>query len=80
MRKEATATEPERIEGIPVHIDIKGTFSDPDPVPDIPAMLAEAAARLTEKNKAKIDREIDKLDKKYGVGNLLKGLLNKIQK
>jgi AsmA protein len=72
VRKEATATEPEKIEGIPLHIDIDGTFSHPTYTLDIASML-------TEKNKAKIEREIDKLDKKYGVGNLLKGLLNKIQ-
>ena len=73
VRKEATETEPERIEGIPVHIDIGGTFSHP-------AYTLDIASMLTEKNRAKIDREIDKLDKKYGVGSLLKGLLNKIQK
>jgi len=72
LKREATATEPEKIKGLPVTVDIAGTFTKPVYTLDVKTML-------TEKNKAKIEKQIDKLDKKYGVGGLLKGLLNKLE-
>lgn len=72
VRREATETEPEKIKGLPVIVDITGSFAKPVYTLDVKSML-------TEKNKAKIEKQIDKLDKKYGVGGLLKGLLNKLE-
>ncbi len=73
LKREATATTPEKIKGLPVIVDITGTF-------DKPVYTLDVKSMLTEKNKAKIEKQIDKLDKKYGVGGLLKGLLNKLEK
>lgn len=63
------ATEPEQVKGA-VAINIAGTLSKPSYTIDI-------ASLLTDKNKAKVEKLIDKLDKKIGpgLGNLLKGLL-----
>jgi len=65
----ATATEPEQVKGA-VAIEIAGTLSKPTYMIDI-------ASLLTDKNKAKIDKLINKIDKKLGpgLGDLLKGLL-----
>ncbi len=65
----ATATEPEQVKGA-MAINITGTLSKPSYTIDI-------ASLLTDKNKAKIDKLINKLDKKLGpgLGNLLKGIL-----
>jgi AsmA protein len=64
-----TATEPEQVKGA-MAINITGTLSKPSYTIDI-------ASLLTDKNKAKIDKLINKLDKKLGpgLGNLLKGIL-----
>jgi len=64
-----TATEPEQVKGA-MAINIAGTLSKPSYTIDI-------ASLLTDKNKAKIDKLINKLDKKLGpgLGNLLKGIL-----
>lgn len=63
------AEEPEQVKGAAT-INIAGTLSNPSYSIDI-------ASLLTDKNKAKIDKLINKLDKKLGsgVGNLLKGFL-----
>ena len=63
------AAEPEQVKGSAV-INIAGTLSKPSYTIDI-------ASLLTEKNKAKIDKLINKLDKKLGsgVGDLLKNFL-----
>jgi len=65
----ATATEPEQVKGA-VAINIAGTLSKPTYTIDI-------ASLLTDKNKAKIDKLINKIDKKLGpgLGDLLKGFL-----
>lgn len=66
---DAAATEPEQAKGA-MTINIAGTLSNPSYTIDI-------ASLLTDKNKAKIDKLINKLDKKLGpgLGNLLKGFL-----
>ena len=71
LKAEATAAEPEQIKGA-VAINIDGTLSKPTYSIDI-------ASLLTDKNKAKIEKLINKIDKKLGpgVGDLLKGFLNK---
>ncbi|MDO9267692.1 MAG: AsmA family protein [Methylobacter sp.] len=69
LDSEATATEPEQVKGA-VAIDVAGTLSNP-------TYTINIASLLTDKNKAKVEKLIDKLDKKIGpgLGNLLKGLL-----
>ena len=66
---DADATEPEQVKGA-MTINIAGTLSKPSYTIDI-------ASLLTDKNKAKIDKLINKLDKKIGpgLGDLLKGIL-----
>ncbi len=72
LKREASATEPEKIKGIPIAINVGGTFSKPTYTLDIVAML-------TEKNKEKINATKDKLLKKLdeklgpGVSDLIKG-------
>jgi AsmA protein len=72
IKREATATKSEKIKGIPIAINIGGTFSKPSYTLDLVSML-------TEKNKAKINEKKDellkKLDKKLGPGvsDLIKG-------
>ncbi|KAF3978073.1 MAG: AsmA family protein [Methylococcales symbiont of Iophon sp. n. MRB-2018] len=73
IKTEATATKSEKIKGIPIAINIAGTFTNPSYKLDLVAMLAE-------KNKEKINKKKDallkKLDEKLGSGisDLLKGL------
>jgi len=75
LKKLATETEPENIKGVPLVVNIGGSLSKPTYTLDIAAMLIE-------KNRAKIDKKIDKvieklnLDEKLGPGinNLIKGL------
>jgi AsmA protein len=69
LDSDAAATEPEQIKGA-VIINIAGTLSQPSYTIDITSLL-------TDKNKAKIDKLINKLDKKlgHGLGDLLKGFL-----
>ncbi len=66
---DSDATEPDQFKGA-VAINIAGTISQP-------SYTINIASLLTDKNKAKIDKLINKLDKKLGpgLGNLLKGLL-----
>lgn len=70
----ATATEPEKIKGIPIILDVGGTFSEPTYTLDVAAMLMD-------KNKEKINKEAEKIFKKLdeklgpGVGDLLKSFL-----
>jgi len=67
----ATATEPEQIKSN-IAINISGTLSNP-------SYSIDVASLLTDKNKAKIEKLINKIDKKLGpgVGDLLKGFLRK---
>ena len=73
IKREATETEPEKIKGIPIAINIGGTFSRPSYRVDITSIVVE-------KNKAKIEEKkqelIEKLDKELGpgAGDLLKKL------
>ncbi|MDO9423682.1 MAG: AsmA family protein [Methylobacter sp.] len=71
LNADATAGEPEQIKGAAA-IHIAGTFSKPSYSIDI-------ASLLTDKNKAKIDKLINKIDKKLGpgVGDLLKNFLKR---
>ena len=66
IRKEATDTEPEKIEGVPVIIDVGGTFEKPSYTLNINEMIPE-------KKKKEL---LDKVEKKFGkdVSNLLKKL------
>ncbi|MEO1879322.1 MAG: AsmA-like C-terminal region-containing protein, partial [Methylococcales bacterium] len=72
LRKPATETEDEKIKGIPITINVGGTFSNP-------AYSVDMIAMLTAKNKEKINKKKDewlkKLDKKLGpdVRDLIKG-------
>jgi AsmA protein len=65
LRTIATATQPEKIEGVPVVVKVGGTFSKPTYTLDIAAMLME-------KNKDKINKKkdelLEKLDEKLGPG------------
>ena len=65
----AAATEPEQVKGA-VAINVDGTLSKPIYTIDLESLL-------TDKNKAKIDKLINKIDKKLGsgVGDLLKNIL-----
>ena len=66
---DSDATEPEQVKGA-VTINIAGTL-------DKPSYTIDIASLLTDKNKAKIDKLINKLDKKLGpgLGDLLRGIL-----
>jgi AsmA protein len=66
---DSEATQPEQVKGA-ITINIAGTLSQPSYMIDI-------ASLLTDKNKTKIDKLINKLDKKLGpgLGDLLKGIL-----
>ena len=83
IKTKATATEAEQLTDTPININIAGTFAEPNYSVDL-------AAILNDKNKAKIERFIDKnqnkindithkIDKKIGpgLGDFLKGLLKK---
>lgn len=73
LKNKASGSEPEKIEGIPVAVNIGGTFSNPTYSLDIKSML-------TDENKAKFEEKkqklLKKLDKKLGPGasDLLKRL------
>jgi AsmA protein len=71
LNTDKTAADPEQIKGSAT-ILIAGTLDNPSYTIDI-------ASLLTDKNKEKIDKLINKIDKKIGpgVGNLLKNLLHK---
>jgi AsmA protein len=61
IKAKATATEPEQFHDTPIAIKISGTFSKP-------IYMLDAKSLLTGKNKAKINKLLDKLDKKLGPG------------
>jgi len=65
----AAATEPEQVKGA-VAINVAGTL-------DKPLYTVDLASLLTDKNKAKVEKLINKIDKKLGsgVGDLLKNFL-----
>ncbi|WP_262965320.1 AsmA family protein [Methylobacter psychrophilus] len=79
----ATATEPEQLHDTPINIAIAGTFSKPTYTLDVAALLTDEnkakIEKFIDKNQEKIDNIADKIDKKLGpgVGDLLKGLFKK---
>ncbi len=72
LKKAASKTQPEKIKGLPIIINIAGSFSKPSYTLDLVAMF-------TEKNKEKINKKKDELLKKLdeklgpGVSDLIKG-------
>jgi len=66
---DANAAEPEQVKGA-VAINVAGTL-------DKPLYTIDLESLLTDKNKAKVEKLINKIDKKIGpgLGNLLKGIL-----
>lgn len=77
LKRAATETEAERIRGIPLAVDIGGTFAEPSYQLDIEAMLkAKYKAKLDKKINKEKDKLLKKLDEKLGpgVGDILKGL------
>ena len=69
LNGDETAAEPDQVKAA-VAINIAGTFSKPSYTIDIESLL-------TDKNKAKIEKLVDKIDKRLGpgLGNLLKKIL-----
>ncbi|MDD5580400.1 MAG: AsmA family protein [Methylobacter sp.] len=61
IKAKATATEPEQFHDTPIAIKISGSFSKP-------IYMLDATSLLTDKNKAKLNKLLDKLDKKLGPG------------
>lgn len=80
-----TATEAEKIKGMPIIVNVGGTISEPSYQLDIAAMLLEKNKakinKVLDENKEKIHKEADKVLEKLndkvgpGVGNLIKGFL-----
>lgn len=83
LKRAATETKAEKIRGVPIVINIGGTFSEP-------SYQIDAVAMVKEKYRAKIDKKLDKekdkilekLDKKLGpeVSEKLKPLIDNILK
>jgi AsmA protein len=73
LKRKATETEAEKIKGIPIVIDIAGTFSEPTYKLNLALMLV---GKNKEKFNKKKDKLLEKVDKKLGkdVGDLLRGL------
>jgi len=69
LEAKAAATEPEQVKGA-VAINVAGTLNKP-------LYTIDVASLLTDKNKAKVEKLINKIDKKLGsgVGDLLKNIL-----
>lgn len=61
IKEQATPTETEQFHSTPLVITVGGSF-------DKPTYTLDVAALLTDKNKAKIDKLIDKINKKIGPG------------
>ncbi|MGJ0484214.1 MAG: AsmA family protein [Methylomicrobium sp.] len=80
VKAQGTATEPEKFHSTPIVIDMTGTLADPGYRLDTAALLTEKnkakIEKFLDKNKDKIDKLKEKLDKKLGpgVGDLLKQL------
>lgn len=77
LKRAATATEAEKIRGVPLAVDIAGTFAEPTYQLDIQAMLkAKYQAKIDKKINKEKDKLLKKLDEKLGpgVGDILKGL------
>lgn len=72
MKTAATATEAEKIKGVPVIIKVAGSISNPSYQLDVASMLLE---KNSEKINKKKDELLKKLDDKIGpgVGDLLRG-------
>lgn len=72
LKKNVTDSAVEKINGLPIIVNIGGTFSHPNYVPDVAAMLLD-------KNRVKLNKKAEKLFKKLddkigpGVSDLLKG-------
>ena len=80
LKQIGTDTEPEKIEGVPLIVNVGGTFSEPSYTLDIAAMLMEQHGEKIEKKKKELLKKLDdkvlkKLDDKIGpgVGDLIKG-------
>ena len=73
LKRKATETESKKIKGIPIVVDIGGTFSEPSYKLDLALMLI---GKNKEKFEKKKDKLLEKVDKKLGkdVGDLLRGL------
>jgi AsmA protein len=77
IKKQATATEPEKFHSTPIVVTMSGTLEDPHYRLDMEALLTEKnkakIEKFLDKNTDKIDKLKDKLDKKLapGVGDLL---------
>jgi AsmA protein len=78
LKAAATTTTPEQVHDTPIGIHLGGTFSKPTYTLDAAALLTDKnkakIEHFLDKNKVKIDKLMDKLDKKLapGVGDLLK--------
>ena len=83
IKAEATATEPVQFYDTPINITVAGTFSKPTYALDAAALLTDEnkakIEKFVEKNQEKINEIANKIDQKLGpgVGNLLKGLFKK---
>ncbi len=83
IKTKATATQPEQTFDTPINITVAGTFSKPTYTLDVAALLTDKnkaeIEKFVERNQEKIDKIADKIDKKLGpgVGDLLKGLFKK---
>ncbi|MBL1263382.1 AsmA family protein [Methylomicrobium sp. RS1] len=77
VKAQATDTEPEKFHSTPIVVDMSGTLEDPRYRLDMKALLTEKnkakIEKFLDKNTDKIDKLKDKLDKKLGpgVGDLL---------
>jgi AsmA protein len=85
LKTVATATEAEKIKGMPIIINVGGTIAEPSYQLDLASMLLEKNKKKVDKflgkNKEKINKKADELLKKLdekvgpGVGDLIKGFL-----
>ena len=81
LKAAATAAAPEQLHSTPIVIHLGGTFDKPTYTLDVAALLTDKnkakIERFLGKNKIKIDKLMDKLDKKLGPGGA-SDLLKKI--
>ena len=80
LKQVGTEIEPEKIEGVPLVVNVGGTFSEPSYSLDIAAMLMAQHGEKIEKKKKELLKKLDdkvlkKLDEKIGpgVGDVIKG-------
>jgi AsmA protein len=77
LKRTATETEAEKIRGIPLAVNIGGTFAEPSYQIDIETMLkAKYKTKIDKKINKEKDKILKKLDEKLGPGvsDILKGL------